>query len=235
MKTTITSAPVTTRRSFFQKFHHEAPQKMGGLFLALLLYYFLPLAGAPSLLYTPQIILAIFACSAVYLVQPAIDTKQTESASDKNSMRAIIVATTVSQVSIMIEWAYFHPSQEWVFDVPTITGLVLIFGGLYIRTAAIYELGVHFDNTITIREKHKLIQTGTYRYVRHGSYTGAIAVGLGIGIMVSAWWGVLISVIVLGLAYGYRIRYEEKALLAYFGDEYRAYQKRTKMLIPFLL
>jgi protein-S-isoprenylcysteine O-methyltransferase Ste14 len=34
------------------------------------------------------------------------------------------------------------------------------------------------------------------------------------------------------VVYGYRIHVEEKALVAKFGDEYRAYMRETKMLVP---
>lgn len=234
MRTHTASSPAAWQQ-FLQKLIEEAPQKLGGLSVALLLYYVLPLLGQRLLLFSPQVVIALLVCALVYLVQPAATPNQTQVKQDKNSMLYLILATTISQASIVAEWAYFHPTHEWVFNTPTITGLLVIGVGLCVRVAAIYELDVNFDNTITIKDKHELIQTRTYKYIRHGSYTGAIAVGLGIGLVFESWWGFIISVIVLGLAYGYRIWYEEKALLAHFGDKYRAYQKKTRFLIPYLL
>ena len=40
--------------------------------------------------------------------------------------------------------------------------------------------------------------------------------------------------VIPGLVYGFRMRVEEAALLQAFGDEYRAYMRRTKRLIPFI-
>lgn len=236
MRTNHTPVPTAAAnwQLFFQKLLQEAPQKVGGLLLALLLYYILPLFGKLALLNTPSMLIAMWACGLLFLIQPATDPEQTKSHSDKNSMWGIIAATTISQASIVIEWAYFHTNHSWIFDASVLAGLGLISVGLWIRTLAIYELGPNFDNTVTIKGGHELIQTGIYRYIRHGSYTGAILVGLGIGIMLSAWWGVAISVVALGLAYGYRIKHEEATLLAYFEDEYRQYQKRTWKLIPFI-
>ena len=37
------------------------------------------------------------------------------------------------------------------------------------------------------------------------------------------------------IVYVYRIKVEEKALVAKFGEEYRAYVGETKMLIPFVV
>jgi protein-S-isoprenylcysteine O-methyltransferase Ste14 len=235
MKTNTIPQPAAPQPSFFNQLIQEAPQKMGGLLVALLLYYIAPLAGQFPLIFTPQVAIALLACTLVYLVQPAADPAQTKSKKDKNSMLYLIVATTISQAAIVVEWAYFQPTHVWTYNAITITGLVLIVLGLWVRTAAIYALRVHFNNAIVIKDGHELIQTGTYKYIRHGSYTGAIAVGLGIGLVFESWWGFLISVVVLGLAYGYRIWHEEKVLLAHFGDKYRVYQKKTWMLIPFIL
>jgi hypothetical protein len=169
----ISTAPASWQ-SFFQQLLQEAPQKMGGLLIALLLYYVLPLVGNPALLFAPSVVIAMLACGLLFLIQPATDPEQTKSRSDKNSMWGIIAATTISQSSIVIEWAYFHTEHNWVFNMPTILGLSFIVVGLWVRTLAIYELGPNFDNTVTIKGGHELIQTGIYRYIRHGSYTGAI-------------------------------------------------------------
>jgi protein-S-isoprenylcysteine O-methyltransferase Ste14 len=236
MKTNHAPVPTSaaTWQAFFQQLRKKAPDKWLGLILALLLYYGVPLLGKHALLMSPQVLLAVFGCTIVYLVQPATNPKQTKSPSDKYSMWGIIAATTISQESIVIDWAYFHINHRWMFDAPTVAGLGLIVLGLWVRTLAIYELGFYFDNTVTIKGSHELIQTGIYRYIRHGSYTGAILVGLGIGFMLSAWWGVAISVVVLGVGYGYRIKHEEAVLLAHFGDAYRIYQTKTWKLIPFI-
>ena len=186
------------------------------------------------LLLHPSVLIALVACSLLFLIQPATNKEQTKSPTDQNSMLGIIMATTISQESIMVEWVYFHNDHSWAFNTPFVAGVVLIILGLCVRTLAIYELRGHFDNTITIKKGHELIQTGIYKYIRHGSYTGAILVGLGIGFMLSAWCGVAISVLVLGVGYGYRIKHEEAVLLAHFGDAYRIYQTKTWKLIPFI-
>jgi protein-S-isoprenylcysteine O-methyltransferase Ste14 len=46
---------------------------------------------------------------------------------------------------------------------------------------------------------------------------------------------VLNHVLIYGIVYGYRIFVEEKALVTHAGEEYTAYMKKTKMLIPFVL
>ncbi len=45
----------------------------------------------------------------------------------------------------------------------------------------------------------------------------------------------LVLVIMFGLAYGYQIRVEEKALVSELSQDYVSYMKRTKRLIPFIV
>lgn len=231
MKTNTASSALW---NFVKETIQEVPSKLPATVLALALYYIFPLAFHLDLLLSMVMLAPVLACGLVFLTQPKAVAEQTQALGDRHSMTYLIVATTISQASIMIQWAYLNNNHKLLLDEPTVIGTVLMAAGLVIRIGAIVELGKHFNNTIYIRPDHELIETGTYRYVRHGSYTGAFLVGMGIGIYFSAWWGVVISVIFLGMAYRYRIIHEEKALVSRFGDAYRAYQKRTKMLIPFL-
>jgi protein-S-isoprenylcysteine O-methyltransferase Ste14 len=85
------------------------------------------------------------------------------------------------------------------------------------------------------QEGQTIIRKGPYRYVRHPSYTGAIMIFTGIGLAILSWGAVLVLLLASCVVYGYRIHVEEKALVAKFGDEYTAYVKEMKMLIPFVL
>jgi len=55
----------------------------------------------------------------------------------------------------------------------------------------------------------------------------------GIGLAILSWEAVVVLLLASFVVYGYRILIEEKALVAKFGNEVRAYMKETKMLIPF--
>jgi protein-S-isoprenylcysteine O-methyltransferase Ste14 len=54
----------------------------------------------------------------------------------------------------------------------------------------------------------------------------------GVGLALQSCGAVLLSLIIFGLAFGNRIRLEEKVLVSLFGDKYVQYMKKTKMLIP---
>ena len=221
--------------AFVKQTVQDTPSKLPATLVALLLYYVLPLLLRLDLLFSVMMIAPVIICTIVFLTQPKATPGQTKEAKDYHSMTFLIWATMISQISIVIQWAYFNTNHDFKWGLPTMGGLVLMVTGLWIRIGAIIELGKYFNNAVYIRADHELIQTGTYRYLRHGSYTGAFLVAVGIGVYFSAWWGLAATTLILGGAYCYRIIQEEKALVDHFGDTYRQYQKRTRMLIPFIL
>jgi protein-S-isoprenylcysteine O-methyltransferase Ste14 len=56
---------------------------------------------------------------------------------------------------------------------------------------------------------------------------------IGIGVTLQSWVGILVILVIFGLALGYRIHVEEKFLVSELGDDYIQYMKKTKQLIPF--
>jgi protein-S-isoprenylcysteine O-methyltransferase Ste14 len=111
-------------------------------------------------------------------------------------------------------------------------GLLLLAAGLAIRWAAILNLGSAFSANVAIREAQRVRTTGLYRYVRHPSYLGLVLILLAIGIYSRNWISLAISVVPPTLALLYRIHVEEAALRAAFGEEYVAYSRKTKRLLP---
>jgi protein-S-isoprenylcysteine O-methyltransferase Ste14 len=111
-------------------------------------------------------------------------------------------------------------------------GLALLVAGVCVRWGAIYTLGKFFTGTVLIREDHRLLRTGLYRHVRHPAYAGSLAAHLGLGLSFSNWYSLAFSLLPYAFAAGYRIRVEERALREAFGEEYEAYARATKRLIP---
>ncbi len=107
--------------------------------------------------------------------------------------------------------------------------------GIVVRQWAIATLGAFFSANVRALEKHAVVRTGPYRYVRHPSYSGAILTLAGIGLAVMSWGAVVVILAAAAVAYGYRIRVEEAFLVRELGPKYVAYMKETKRLIPFLL
>ena len=107
-------------------------------------------------------------------------------------------------------------------------------GGLLFRCYAIRQLGRYFVPVVAIQPAQGVNHLGLYRTLRHPSYTGAFITLVGYGLVLGNWLSLAVMLLVPGLVYGLRMRLEEAGLVEAFGEEYRAYMRRTKRLIPFL-
>jgi protein-S-isoprenylcysteine O-methyltransferase Ste14 len=119
---------------------------------------------------------------------------------------------------------------DWIFY----PGIALMFGGIVLRQWSIALLGGFFSVLVSVQEGQTIIRKGPYRFIRHPSYTGTLLTITGIGLAVQSWGALLTLLVMFGIVYRYRIGVEEKALVGKFGNEYVAYMKETKMLIPFI-
>lgn len=137
---------------------------------------------------------------------------------------SVFVAFTFSRnnIALLPDWT-FYP------------GIAFMIGGILLRQWSIAILGRFFSMLVSVQERQPIVREGPYRYIRHPSYTGAFLTLTGIGLAIQSWGAVLILMLIFGLVYGYRILVEEKALMTHVGEEYIAYMKKTKMLIPFVL
>jgi protein-S-isoprenylcysteine O-methyltransferase Ste14 len=111
-------------------------------------------------------------------------------------------------------------------------GLALMIGGIVIRMAAGKALGKWWSLRAEVQEGHALVQTGPYRFVRHPAYLGTLLVCLGIPIACRSIWAAVVMALGVWPAVANRVQVEERLLESHFGDEYRAYARRTARLIP---
>ena len=127
-------------------------------------------------------------------------------------------------------------SQESLYESSTqnMVGLMLIVIGFVIVMVAQITLWKYYSSTLVIKENHRLITHGIYRFVRHPIYLGNIILFLGIAVYVSSLYGFLT---LLGLipVFLVRIRMEERLLTEEFGDKHRIYKKNTRKLFPFII
>jgi len=120
---------------------------------------------------------------------------------------------------------------SWSFYV----GISLMIAGIVLRQWSIAVLGRYFSPTIGIQDGQAVVDRGPYRLVRHPSYTGLLIIYIGLGFVIQSWGAVLVLIAYFAPAFGYRIHVEEAVLTSKLGDEYVAYAKRTKRLIPYVL
>jgi protein-S-isoprenylcysteine O-methyltransferase len=112
--------------------------------------------------------------------------------------------------------------------------VVIMLAGLALRWYAIRALGRSFTVTVMTQAGQRVMDRGPYRLIRHPSYAGSLLTILGVLIACANPLSFL-GLIPILIAYSYRIHVEEEVLSRGLGEEYRAYMRRTRRLIPFVL
>lgn len=95
----------------------------------------------------------------------------------------------------------------------------------------LHHLGPNLTDTVVTRQRHTLITSGPYHFIRHPFYAG-----VGLGLLANSLLAANAFLLVAG-GTGFallinRTGREEANLLARFGDEYRRYQERTGRVLP---
>jgi len=122
-------------------------------------------------------------------------------------------------------WSSLIGIGETGMLISMLLGYALLFVGIGIFIQGWREL-------YQARQENRLVTTGLYGLARHPQYMGLFIVLFGEGVV---HWPTLFSVglfPVIVLAYGLLARNEEKRMIKQFGEEYRAYQRRTPMFLP---
>jgi len=96
------------------------------------------------------------------------------------------------------------------------------------------HLGRLWSGMITLREGHRVVESGPYGLVRHPIYTGFIAAAWGFALLAGSA-AALAGAALLTAQMAWKARREEDFLRQELGPAgYDAYAARTPMLVPFL-
>ncbi|AAM31604.1 hypothetical protein MM_1908 [Methanosarcina mazei Go1] len=112
----------------------------------------------------------------------------------------------------------------------TATGTFLAVSGTILRAWGIWTLGKYFSVHIEIKDRHELIESGPYRFIRHPAYAGNLLQAVGIPLILNAYYSLSISAVLVFL-FLYRLKLEEETLLREVNG-YKDYVKRTYRLVP---
>lgn len=145
------------------------------------------------------------------------------------SLYALFMTYNVIWACALVEHlAVRHQVIVWV----SVGAALLHWVALALRLTAIRTLGRFWSLQVEIRQGHKLIQEGAYRFVRHPAYSAIIVEVLTIPVVANAWWSLGLAVITLVPLILMRMRREEEAMVEKFGDAYREYQHTVGALVP---
>ncbi|MCI4335686.1 MAG: isoprenylcysteine carboxylmethyltransferase family protein [Thermoplasmata archaeon] len=149
---------------------------------------------------------------------------------DRGTYPFIAVALAIGMVSTM--FSFFLGIGGYFPLWTTAVGVALMVIGLATRLWALTTLGRFFTMPITLSADHRIVRDGPYRWLRHPSYSGGFLTAVGMPLVLGTPMGLVITVLACATAYVYRIRIEEAALVARFGESYREYSGKTWRLIP---
>ena len=106
--------------------------------------------------------------------------------------------------------------------------VAFLLPGAWLGIKGVTEMGL--KATETHRVEH-VISTGVYSRVRHPQYLGAIAAHIGASFLLSGYYSLLVTPLVIVINYILCWK-EEKELIREFGDDYQEYQQTVPMFFP---
>lgn len=127
----------------------------------------------------------------------------------------------------MLRQSVFPP---FVADI----GTAFALAGIVIRLSAVLTLKKAFTLNVQTTDGQLLVTSGLYRTVRHPAYSGSILSLVGVALAFRSIAAVCLVFFCCLICYSARIRVEEKALLARFGNEYADYKCSTYRLLPYI-
>jgi protein-S-isoprenylcysteine O-methyltransferase Ste14 len=119
----------------------------------------------------------------------------------------------------------FQPVLAWLGVLVLVSALLLFF-----HTHR--RLGRFWSVTLEIRQNHGLVTDGIYRFVRHPMYSAYFLWALSQALLLPNWIAGPAGLVGFGTLFAFRVRREERMMLAAFGDVYAEYAARTKRIIP---
>ncbi len=192
-----------------------------------------PVIGNNAMLSAPHLWILIVIGILASLFQPNYNPfKRSPNIEDKGTANQIIWSIYFTQLSVLIEAAYFRYPESISWSNLTTLALILMVSGLAIRTWAVFTLGRYFTWHISIQKNQTIINTGPYAFVRHPGYFGAFLTYTSSALFLNARFSFFLSLIILLFAFLRRIHYEEKELNLNLGSRYDSYCKNVKRFIP---
>jgi protein-S-isoprenylcysteine O-methyltransferase Ste14 len=153
----------------------------------------------------------------------------------ETSLRLIAVALVLIVLAVPPVRHTFRDLQAYQTQsaVLGVTGVVLCAAGVVLAFLARLYLGRNWGLPVSRKENPELVTNGPYCYVRHPIYIGIMLAMLGTAIGASVFW--VVPLILFSGYFVYSARCEEKIMIAQFPEQYPAYMRRTRMLVPFVL
>lgn len=153
---------------------------------------------------------------------------------DGGTLRVLMIVLAGSAVLGVFVRGWLPQMRMGGGDGVLVAGAFAILAGVLFRSWAVVTLGRHFRRSVTLLDEHRLITGGPYRWLRHPAYTGSLASFAGLGLALHNWASLALLIFAPLAAYLYRIKIEERALAARFGQQWAEYRARRRAIVPFI-
>ena len=117
------------------------------------------------------------------------------------------------------------------FSVPLLHLVICI---LFLIPGALLAINGVKKTTLRVAETHRterIVTEGVYSIVRHPQYLGGLLAHVGISFLLSVWYSLLFTPLMVVLVFLIS-RKEEEELIGEFGKEYEDYKEKVPMLTP---
>ena len=141
---------------------------------------------------------------------------------------AVIFATALPVLEALLR------ATSTVNSYGLIVGIIIVMVGYSIAYSAQRTIGENWSPTIAKTRDQQLVTSGMYAIVRHPLYLSWLVVIVGTNVYFASSWAWL-GVLLVAVVFSIRIPIEERYLVNRFGEEYIAYQKRSKVILPWVL
>jgi protein-S-isoprenylcysteine O-methyltransferase Ste14 len=113
-----------------------------------------------------------------------------------------------------------------------LAGLIIILLGLVLRAWTRLTIGAMYSGYLRVKVGHMLVTDGPYRFIRYPGYAGFVIIASGLAVGYSSLIGLMAIPMLLIPGLAFRMRAEERLLSEVFRDDYWAYARKVKKLIP---
>jgi protein-S-isoprenylcysteine O-methyltransferase Ste14 len=172
----------------------------------------------------------------VYWYISALRTKRIAEQQSFASAQAHRIPVTAGLLLMILRYlpqpmnAVVIPTTDWTLAL----GDAICVLGLFVTIWARVTLAGNWSADVTFKQDHELIRTGPYQFVRHPIYTGLLLMCIGTAITggrLHHWLGLPL----IALGFWIKLKQEERLMMQHFPDQYPAYRKEVKALVPFII
>ena len=150
-----------------------------------------------------------------------------------SSLFYFVLPFVILFVANFLDEAFGFP-RFYLFPLNFVVGLVIGFFGWFLSFWSVYAQYRYGGGTpASFLPPVRLVTEGPYRFSRNPMALGNMFFYIGIGVFLGMVSYVVVTVAGFSLLFVYNKFFEEKELIARFGDEYVKYMSKTPFLFSF--